>query len=315
MRIALSLEEIAKDWGHLLLVIYLLLSRHQQMEGTAEDALFTAVYEGNVDAVYELIFGDVDVNSKNEAGNGPLHAAAHIGNARLICILVKAGAKLGLRGRSGNSPLHFAAYRNHMDAVKELLRLGADPLARNDTSKSPRDVCVTSQHANIATLLDDWVLKRCSFLLPSPARMDDKLKSVSDHANEKKTNERQDDRIVLPLPPPVFPSMNFNKAKAKSSFQPLHLNSSGLSRNNPQQNAKSGMAPALSKLSLGSFRPRPLQLRSSSSSSHDLLARRESAASLINEKEAAKVERKLDFADLESENNRNNHTYLHTNTV
>ena len=56
--------------------------------------LFSAVYENDVDAVYDCIFQEVNINGKNTAGNAAIHAAAHVGSVKLINVLCRAGADI-----------------------------------------------------------------------------------------------------------------------------------------------------------------------------------------------------------------------------
>ena len=208
------------------------------------DALFSAVYESDVDAVYALIFEDVDVNGRNEAGNSAIHAAAFTGDAKVIDILAKAGAYVDARGRNGNAPLHFAAYRNKRVAVEKLLQLGADPLVRNNSGKSPRDVCVSSQHKHIADILEKCVIERCAFLAPH-------VSPKGEEQAESEASAEEDSRIELLHPPPVFPRLAANMP------------------------AVPRVAPTLSKLTLGAARRPLLQrnlLSSRSSSGHQLVA-------------------------------------------
>lgn len=85
--------------------------------------LHTAVKEGNVPRVSQILYSGVPVNRRNKIGMTALMYAAQQGNVRMIRFLLKKGANARLK-----EPIHdqtaliFATQRNHIPAMRELLR-------------------------------------------------------------------------------------------------------------------------------------------------------------------------------------------------
>uniref|UniRef100_A0A7S2WI08 PDZ domain-containing protein n=1 Tax=Mucochytrium quahogii TaxID=96639 RepID=A0A7S2WI08_9STRA len=189
----------------------------------SEMTLFDAVYYENVDEVYRCIFDNEKlINVPNEVGNHCIHACAHAGNEKIMDILIKAGAQVNAPGRAGNTPLHYAAKQGHYNVVKKLVESGADPTHKNNRGNTPRDLCfllrrrssstelfgeplptredeqvdLTQDGETIIKLLDDWVLKKCSFLDPkseeatSPDPATASPKAESDTSDERLSSPR-----------------------------------------------------------------------------------------------------------------------------
>lgn len=85
-----------------------------------------------------LVAHGADVNSKNNAGNTPLHNAivAYKKNIELCTLLIAHGAELNNKNSKGKTPLLIAAERGLFDICKFLLEQGADVHAQDNTGKN-----------------------------------------------------------------------------------------------------------------------------------------------------------------------------------
>jgi hypothetical protein len=72
------------------------------------------------------------LNSVDEKGFAPLHAAASHGQCAAVSLLVKLGADANQAGLSGVTPILIAVYAGHLEVVRVLLRVGARGNARDD---------------------------------------------------------------------------------------------------------------------------------------------------------------------------------------
>lgn len=118
--------------------------------------LHLAAHFGHEDVVRLLLErgAAVDVRSRNVMANTPLHAAA--GRHPRICqILVEAGADVNSRQEGGWTPLHAAARSGHEDTVELLLSRGADPTLTNDDGESAALTAERSGYAELAERIQE----------------------------------------------------------------------------------------------------------------------------------------------------------------
>ncbi|MGW4201926.1 ankyrin repeat domain-containing protein [Streptomyces sp. NPDC004726] len=96
---------------------------------TAVAELFTAVHEGDDDAVVRLLRDGVPADSADEDGQTPLYLAALQNDLGIVRLLLAAGARperpSGFGG--GDLPLCGAAVGGHTEVVRALLAAGARP--------------------------------------------------------------------------------------------------------------------------------------------------------------------------------------------
>jgi ankyrin repeat protein len=96
--------------------------------------IWIASSDGNIDLVRKYL-ETMSVNSKDENGYTPLHAAASYEHTELIRILVEEyGAEIDIRDEDGDTPMHMCY---DLETVKLLIELGADPHATNSEDKLP----------------------------------------------------------------------------------------------------------------------------------------------------------------------------------
>ena len=117
----------------LLIVVYFctcaLGGNFLRAEETKEtSALFSAMKEGDSNAVQRLIDANVDVNARNSNNISPLYFAARKGDAKIVKSLLDAGADTDARVfatlSAGITPiyegtaLHVAAALNHIEVTQ-----------------------------------------------------------------------------------------------------------------------------------------------------------------------------------------------------
>ena len=98
------------------------------------DPLHEAVRRGEVEDVYGLISGEVDVDRPDALGRTPLHYAARLGYVDIVKALLAAGASVDPRDRDGFTPLIRAVYGGHFEIAELLFATGANPDARETLS-------------------------------------------------------------------------------------------------------------------------------------------------------------------------------------
>jgi len=142
--------------------------------------LFNALYENNILLVEKMLAGKVDVNSRNEIGQTPLHIALNEKiiklliskgadvNARddqgmmpifnkeinLIILLVKAGADISLQSHKGNTALMWFAYSGYLDGIKYLILQGADIKVKNKDNHTALDIAKKFGHLKVVEYLE-----------------------------------------------------------------------------------------------------------------------------------------------------------------
>ena len=127
--------------------------------------LFTAVTEGNLEAVQGHIAAGTDLNQRapDDAGKStPLMIAATFGHAEVASALIDAKADLNLvNAQQGDTALLVAAFFCHTEVVQALLKAGADKSIRNKTGASAYDTVAGSfeEVKGIYELLDGVLFK------------------------------------------------------------------------------------------------------------------------------------------------------------
>ena len=126
--------------------------------------LFTAVTEGNLEAVQGHITAGADLNQRNTdpQQSTPLMIAATFGHTEIASALIDAKADLNLvNAQQGDTALLIAAFFCHTEVVQALLKAGADKSIRNKTGASAYDTVAGSfeEVKGIYELLDGVLFK------------------------------------------------------------------------------------------------------------------------------------------------------------
>jgi ankyrin repeat protein len=120
-------------------LLYPFLSEGERAQG--ETPLHTAVIEGNLARVQELLRAGADVNARATQGETPLHLAAALGDAAIARELINHGADLNAQDSVQFTPLHRAAMNDHVGVMELLLDAGADIGARAE-GRSPLSIAM-----------------------------------------------------------------------------------------------------------------------------------------------------------------------------
>lgn len=102
--------------------------------------LFTAVANGDIEAIKILLADGVCPNITDHAGRTPLHHAAGCGMTGVVFCLMKRGAKPGLRDDNGFTALNHAMQNGHIEtadviceeiAIRQALRAELRSISRH----------------------------------------------------------------------------------------------------------------------------------------------------------------------------------------
>jgi len=120
----------------LVLVIY-------GFAGELEKRLRSAIEEGNLGKVKELVSQGADVNAKYEKALTPLHIAAAIGDSEIVKFLLSHGADVNAKAEGKITPLHLAALGARGKVVKLLISHGADVNAEDEEGRTPLEFALS----------------------------------------------------------------------------------------------------------------------------------------------------------------------------
>jgi ankyrin repeat protein len=102
--------------------------------------IWTAVAEGNIQAIRQHLEVGTDLNAKEPTGGGtPLITAAAYGQSEAAKLLIENGANVNGVNYEGSTALHTAAFFCHSETVKLLLDKGAEVNAQNDRGDTALD--------------------------------------------------------------------------------------------------------------------------------------------------------------------------------
>jgi ankyrin repeat protein len=94
----------------------------------------------DVDALSHFLSEGVDINLKDESGNGALIYAALEGHPDPVKILISFGADVNARGNDGSTPLMYAVISGSVETVKSLLEAGASVNIRNNSGLTALEI-------------------------------------------------------------------------------------------------------------------------------------------------------------------------------
>ena len=139
---------------------------HHQFDPDPDHELATAVADGNLQRVQELIKHGADINQPQGESLTPLHLAFLTGDEAIARVLLENNATLKVKTAEGWTPLHCAAKRGAEGAVRLCLDHGADIKARTrDGQTALHKVCKSGSVASTKLLIergamletaDDW---------------------------------------------------------------------------------------------------------------------------------------------------------------
>ena len=125
-------------------------------------ALHYAGFFGKADVAQILLESGarVDVYTRNEFANQPLHAAAAGRHLEVCRVLLAAGADVNATQHGGYTPLHEAAQSGDVELAELFLSAGADPSARQDDGRTPAETADAAGHPDLATRIREVAATR-----------------------------------------------------------------------------------------------------------------------------------------------------------
>lgn len=97
--------------------------------------LKVAMYAHNSEEIFKFLL-DNGASLKTKDMASPLHHAAFLGRVDLIDLFAKNGLDINSKDEKGDVPLHYAVRMNQTEAVKKLILLGADKTILDQAKKS-----------------------------------------------------------------------------------------------------------------------------------------------------------------------------------
>ena len=120
-------------------------------------ALHLAAFFGKPEIARLLIDSgaSVDMYTRNDFANQPLHAAAAGRHIEVCRVLLAAGADVNATQHGGFTPLHEAAQHGDVEMVELFLSAGADPTVTVTDGGGPADLAEAAGHPDVADRLRD----------------------------------------------------------------------------------------------------------------------------------------------------------------
>ena len=141
--------------------------------------MFEALYIDDLEIVRQQLEKGVDINSKNDTGQTPLHVSRNKAIVMMLIlngadvnavdednmspifsmdvdlskILVAAGADIHLRSNKGNTPLIFYSYSGYIEGIQYLVSLGATVNAKNVDGQTAYDIAEEFGHFKLLKYL------------------------------------------------------------------------------------------------------------------------------------------------------------------
>lgn len=143
--------------------------------------LVQASHEGDLAKVKTLLHSNVDVNSRNEHGQGTLLTFS----PSVIGYLLSAGADPDAQtNEHGATVLAGLCYANSVESVRTLLEHGADPNhGRDETLETPLHHCLGGAHNPLGIAVDGDIEKVLQLLIDHGANANAKTRPGVESAN------------------------------------------------------------------------------------------------------------------------------------
>jgi len=151
-----------------------------------DNELLEVAFDGEADAVKELLEKGAEATVKDGRGATPLSEAAVKGHLETVRIFLDWKAPLGSdpnsQGNDKRTPLHRAAFGGFLETVRFLLERGSDPRLKDLQSDKPFDLASNDE---TRTLLDAWDVAITD-------RLKDERQKAQDIEDEKSVKNAED---------------------------------------------------------------------------------------------------------------------------
>ncbi|XP_028131929.1 uncharacterized protein LOC114327487 [Diabrotica virgifera virgifera] len=126
--------DVAKDKEQGDIVTYL-----QQTQLSLDKQLFTAVQDGSLNKVKDLVSRGANLDAKDSSGWTTLYWASFTGRLDISGYLIDRGADINAKDNDGKTPLHCASTSSHLGMVKYLISKDANIDAKDNNGGTPLD--------------------------------------------------------------------------------------------------------------------------------------------------------------------------------
>jgi ankyrin repeat protein len=101
-----------------------------QKKDDNQNALFLAIFGGDLECVKILVGQGIDLSSTDNRGWTALHEATYNGTIEMVKLLLNHSINVNARDHDGVTPLHWSCAGGWEEYIKVLLDHGADPLVK-----------------------------------------------------------------------------------------------------------------------------------------------------------------------------------------
>ncbi|XP_053468937.1 GA-binding protein subunit beta-2a [Ictalurus furcatus] len=122
--------------------------------------LHLAAQYGHRSTAEVLLRAGICKDARTKVDRTPLHMAATEGHELIVDLLIRNGADVNAKDMLKMTALHWATQHGHHNVAQILLKHGADIHALSKFDKSPFDIALDIQHAELANLLQEGMQKQ-----------------------------------------------------------------------------------------------------------------------------------------------------------
>eukprot|EP01132_Coremiostelium_polycephalum_P000005 gene5-7_t len=139
----------------------------QKVNQDGRTPLHTAVYEGHLAQVENLIQKGVHVNIIDDHGHTPLHVAAYFNHITIAASLLQHQASIHAVNHNDHTPLHLAAQQGHVEMVQLLVKQdGKIDDMKDHQGRTPLHLTLYSKHENIQPIVEYFIQQGANANLP-----------------------------------------------------------------------------------------------------------------------------------------------------
>ena len=144
------LGDLMKIVPTVALFAFIVLSGCGSLPGFSPGDIWEAAAKDDTAAIKEFMDEGVGVNTMDDAGSTPLHAAARAGATEAIVFLCGRGADPNAFNKDGYTPLQIAVTSEQREAVIALLNSGANINIRSQSGKTALRFAIDYEAKEIA---------------------------------------------------------------------------------------------------------------------------------------------------------------------